>query len=447
MGLGYMWGVAGKTGRGTIMLEKYFGVEDAGSTIRTEVLAGITTFMTMAYIVFVNPSILSAAGMPEGPVFVATCMAAIVGTLLMALLANYPIALAPGMGLNAYFAFTVVGTQGFTWQEALAAVFLSGILFLIISILPIREWVINAIPKSLKLAVSAGIGLFLGIIALKNAGVIVDHPATLVTLGDLTQPGPLLAILGFAVIAGLSFRNIPGAVILGILAVTLIGIPFGVASIGGVVSLPPDPSPTLLAMDFGKVASAAFWIVVLSLLFVDLFDTAGTLVGVAHRANLLDEEGKLPRMRPALLADSGATVAGAMVGTSNTTSYVESASGVAAGGRTGLASVVTAIGFMLALFFAPLAGSIPAYATAAALLFVAVVMAQGLSEIDWEDVTDAAPAVVTAIAMPLTFSIATGIGLGFITYVLVKTIAGKFDALTPAVLVLAAVFVVKFVLV
>lgn len=427
-------------------LDGFFKLSENGTTVRTEVLAGVTTFLTMAYIIFVNPSILSAAGMPQDAVFVATCLAAMIGTLIMALLANYPIALAPGMGLNAFFAFVVVGTMGFTWQEALAAVFLSGVLFLIISILPIREYIINSIPKTLKLAVSAGIGLFLGIIALSNAGIIVDHPATLVTTGDLAKAAPILAFVGFALIAALNHLKVPGATIVGILAVTVAGIPFGVASIGGIVSMPPDPSPTLLAMDFGKVASASFWIVIISLLFVDLFDTAGTLVGVAQRANLLDEDGKLPRMRQALLADSTATVAGAVLGTSNTTSYVESAAGVASGGRTGLTGVVVAACFVLALFFAPLAGSIPAYATAAALLYVAVVMARGLSDIDWDDLTDAAPAAITAITMPLTYSIAHGIGLGFITYVLVKALSGRVNELTAPVVILAVLFVGKFML-
>ncbi len=432
--------------QGSGVLERYFGVTAAGSTMRNEVLAGVTTFLTMAYIVFVNPSILAAAGMPQDAVFVATCVAAMIGTAIMALLANYPIALAPGMGLNAFFAFTIVGTLGFTWQEALAAVFVSGVLFVVISVLPVREWIINAIPPVLKLAVSAGIGLFLGIIALENAKIVVDHPATLVTAGDLAAAGPILALVGFALIAGLNHLKVPGATILGIIAVTIVGIPFGVASISGVVSLPPDPTPTLLALDFAKVATASFWIVVLSLLFVDLFDTAGTLVGVAHRAGLLDQDGRLPRMRQALLADSTATVAGALAGTSNTTSYVESASGVTAGGRTGLASLVTAGCFVLALFFAPLAGSIPAYATAAALLYVAVVMARGLAEVAWDDITETAPAVVTAITMPLTYSIATGIGLGFITYVLVKLAAGKAADLTVPVWVLAGVFCIKFLL-
>ncbi|MGY6709807.1 MAG: NCS2 family permease [Rhizobiaceae bacterium] len=428
-------------------LDAYFKLTENGTTVRTEVIAGVTTFLTMAYIVFVNPAILSDAGMPFGPVFVATCVAAIIGTLIMGLYANYPIALAPGMGLNAFFAFTVVITYGYTWQEALACVFFSGVLFIFLSVLPIREYIINSIPKTLKLAISAGIGFFLGIIALSNAGVVVAHPATLVTSGDFMAPGVILALLGFSLIAALNFRNVPGATIIGILVVAVIGIPFGVAEFGGIVSLPPNPSETLLALDFGRVLEGTFWIVVLSMLFVDLFDTAGTLVGVAHRGGLLDKDGKLPRMKKALLADSTATTVGALVGTSNTTSYVESAAGVAAGGRTGLAAVVTAACFVLALFFSPLAGSIPAYATAAALFYVAVVMARGLSEIEWNDLTEAAPAAAIAITMPLTYSIATGIGIGFITYVLVKAIAGRFSDLTPAVWALAIVFAIMLAII
>ncbi|WP_309161692.1 NCS2 family permease [Pelagibacterium sp. H642] len=433
--------------RGGGVLESYFKLAEHGTTVRTEVLAGLTTFLTMAYIVFVNPAVLSEAGMPFGPVFVATCVAAVIGTLIMGLYANLPIAQAPGMGLNAFFAFTVVITYGYSWQEALACVFLSGVLFMILSLLPIREYVINSIPMTLKLAISAGIGFFLGIIALSNAGVIVDHPSTLLTAGDFMSPAVILAILGFALIAALNFRNVPGATIIGILIVAVLGIPFGVAQFSGVVSMPPNPSETIFAMDFGRIAEGTFWIVVLSMLFVDLFDTAGTLVGVAHRGGLLDKDGKLPRMRQALLADSTATTLGALVGTSNTTSYVESAAGVAAGGRTGLASVVTAICFALALFFSPLAGSIPTYATAAALFFVAVVMARGLSEINWDDLTEAAPAAAVAISMPLTYSIATGIGIGFITYVLVKALAGRFSELTPAVWGLALVFAVMLAII
>jgi adenine/guanine/hypoxanthine permease len=425
-------------------LDRYFGLTEHNTNVRTEVVAGVTTFLTMAYIIFVNPQILSAAGMDKGAVFVATCIAAAVGTLIMGLYANYPIAQAPGMGLNAFFAFTVVITYKYTWQQALAAVFLSGLLFVGISLSGLRQWIVDAIPHTLKIAVSAGIGLFLGIIALQSAGIVVAHPATLVTLGNLKNPAAILALVGFVIIAALNFRHVTGATLIGILVVALIGIPFGVATFGGVVSLPPSVAPTLFAMDFSRALEATFLIVVVTLLFVDLFDTAGTLIGVSHRAGLLDENDRLERMPQALLADSSATVVGAAVGTSNVTSYIESAAGVAAGGRTGLTAVTVAVLFLAALFFSPLAGSIPAYASAAALLYVACLMTRGLSEIDWEDVTEYAPAVLTAIAMPLTYSIATGIGLGFITYVMVKILSGKLSEARPAVVVLAALFAVKF---
>lgn len=421
-----------------------FQLAQNNTNVRTEVVAGITTFLTMAYIIFVNPAILADAGMDQGAVFVATCLAAIVGTLIMALYANYPIALAPGMGLNAFFTYTVVLTYGFTWQQALGAVFCSGVLFVLLSLSGVREAVINAIPRSLKMAVSAGVGLFLGIIAMQNAGIIIDHPATLVTVGNLLEPAALLAILGFVLITVLNHFNVLGATVLGILAVTLIGLPLGLTEYTGLLSMPPDVAPTLLALDLSRVLEVSFLIVVFSMLFVDLFDTAGTLIGVTHRAGMLDEQGRLPRMKQALLADSSATVAGALVGTSNTTSYIESASGVAVGGRTGLASVVTALCFGLALFFAPLAGMIPAYATAAALIYVACVMARGLSEIDWEDATEYAPAVVTALAMPLTYSIATGIGLGFIVFTLMKLFTGRFKQVSPALILLSIAFCIFF---
>ena len=421
-----------------------FQLAKNGTNIRTEVVAGFTTFLTMAYIIFVNPAILADAGMDQGAVFVATCLAAVVGTLIMGLYANYPIALAPGMGLNAFFTYTVVLTYGFTWQQALGAVFCSGVLFVLLSLSGVREAVINAIPRSLKMAVSAGVGLFLGIIAMQNAGIIVDHPATLVTVGNLLEPTALLAILGFVVIAVLNHFNVLGATVLGILAVTLIGLPLGLTEYSGLLSMPPDVAPTLLALDLSRVLEVSFLIVVFSMLFVDLFDTAGTLIGVTHRAGLLDEQGRLPRMKQALLADSSATVAGALVGTSNTTSYIESASGVAVGGRTGLASVITALCFGLALFFAPLAGMIPAYATAAALIYVACVMSRALTEIDWDDATEYAPAVVTALTMPLTYSIATGIGLGFIVFTLMKLFAGRFKQVSPALVVLSIAFCIFF---
>ncbi len=423
-------------------IERFFDLAGNGTTIRTEVIAGITTFLTMAYIIFVNPNILAAAGMPKEAVFVATCLAAALATLVMALYAKYPIALAPGMGLNAFFAFYVVGALGFSWQQALGAVLISGLLALLISVLPIRAWLVNSIPNSLKMATSAGIGFFLAIIALQGAGLVVDSPATLVTHGKLLAATPLLALLGFVIIAALNQLKVPGATIIGILVVAVIGIPFGVASFGGVMSMPPSLVPTFLQIDFSRAAEGAFWIVALTMFFVDFFDTAGTLVGVAHRARLLDEDGNLPRLKQALIADSSATTLGSLLGTSNTTSYIESAAGVAAGGRTGLASVVTALCFLLALFFSPLAGSIPQYATAAALLFVAVVMARALADIDWDDLTEAAPAAVTAITMPLSYSIAVGLGLGFITYVVVKTLTGRWREITPAALLLAVIFAI-----
>ena len=427
------------------VLQRYFGLSQQGTDIRTEFVAGVTTFLTMVYIVFVNPIILGKAGMDPGAVFVATCVAAAVSTLVMGLYANYPIALAPGMGINAFFAFTVVLTYKYTWQQALAAVFCSGVLFFLISVFRIRQFVIDSIPQNLKLAVSAGVGLFLGIIALEEAKVVVAHPATLVTLGDMTNPTAILMLLGFVLIAGLNYRRIMGATLIGILVVTAIGLPFGLAQFTGIISIPPSIAPTFLQLDFSRAGELTFLIVVFSILFVDVFDNAGTLIGVTHRTGLM-KNGKLARMKEALISDSFAAMFGALIGTSTTTSYIESAAGVSAGGRTGLTAAFVGIFFLLALFFAPLAGMVPAYASSAALLYVACVMARGLAEIDWEDITEYAPAVVTAITMPLTYSIATGIGLGFITYVLAKLISGKPREARPAVIVLAVLFAVKFVL-
>ena len=425
-------------------LDNYFGLSANRTDVRTEVIAGVTTFLTMAYIIFVNPAILAKAGMDQGAVFVATCLAAAISSLIMGLYANYPIALAPGMGLNAFFAFTLVLTYKYSWQQALAAVFFSGIIAVLISIFYIREYVINAIPHNIKMAVAAGIGLFLATIGLQSAGIVIDHPATLVTLGNLTQPTAILALVGFVLIAALNYRKILGGTVIGILVVAIVGIPFGLAQFTGVVSMPPSISPTLFALDFSRTMEMTFLIAVFSLLFVDLFDTAGTLIGVSHRAGLLDKDSRLPRMKQALIADSSATVLGSLLGTSNTTSYIESAAGVDAGGRTGLTAVVVAILFLLALFFSPLAGMIPAYATAAALLYVAVVMAKSLADVDWKDMTEYAPAVVTAVTMPLTYSIATGIGLGFITYAVIKILSGRQKDVSPAVMVLAVLFALYF---
>ena len=426
------------------MLESWFQLRAHGSSIRTEVLAGLSTFLTMAYIVFVNPDILAAAGMPREAVFVATCLAAAIGCLVMGLYANYPIALAPGMGLNAYFAFVVVGTLGYSWQAALGAVFLSGCLFVLVSLFRLREWVVNAIPRSLKFGISAGIGLFLALIGFKNAGLIGPNPATLLTIGDLTQPAPLLALAGLLLIVALEARKVSGGVVLGILAITLAAVAFGLSPFRGVYAWPPSLAPTLLQLDLVGALDAGLLAVVLTFFLVELFDATGTLVGVAHRAGLLDAEGKLPRLKRALLADSSAIVAGAALGTSSTTAYIESAAGTAVGGRTGLTAVVVALLFLLALFFAPLACTVPAYATAPALIYVAILMARALAELDWNDLTEAAPAVLCALAMPFTFSIAHGIAFGFVAYAGIKLLAGRARDAGPAVWMIAAVFVAKF---
>ncbi len=426
------------------MLESTFKLSESGTSARTEILAGFTTFLTMAYIIFVNPNILSETGMDFGAVFVATCLAAAFGTAIMAFAANYPIALAPGMGLNAYFTYSVVLGGGYTWQVALGAVFISGLIFLALSLSPLREAIINAIPRSLKLAISAGIGLFLGIIGLANAGLIQDHPATLVTIGDLSQPAPILATLGFVIMAALAALRVPGAVIIAILGIAALGMLLGVSEFKGVADVPPSPLPTLLQLDLAGAFELGLLFIVFAFLFVDFFDTAGTLVGVAHRGGMLDAEGRLPRLRQALLADSSATVFGSMVGTSTTTSYIESAAGISAGGKTGLTALTVAVLFLLSLFLAPLASSVPSYATAPALVFVACLMARGLAEIDWEDTTEYAPALVTAISMPLTYSIAHGIAFGFITYAGIKLLTGRYREVGPAILVLAVLFIIKF---
>jgi adenine/guanine/hypoxanthine permease len=434
---------AGDAGPIVPWLNRYFGLKEQGTDIRTEFIAGLTTFLTMVYIVFVNPAILGKTGMDTGAVFVATCVAAAVSTMVMALYANYPIALAPGMGINAFFAFTVVLTYKYTWQQALAAVFCSGVLFFLISVFRIRQYVIDSIPHNLKLAVSAGVGLFLGIIALEESKVVVAHPATLVTLGDLKNPVAYLMLLGFVLIVALNYRRVIGGTLIGILVVTAIGLPFGLAQFNGVMSLPPSIAPTLLQLDFSRIWEGTFLIVVFSILFIDVFDNAGTLIGVTHRTGLM-KNGKLARMKEALISDSFAAMFGAVIGTSTTTSYIESAAGVSAGGRTGLTAAFVSLFFLAALLFAPLAGMIPAYATSAALLYVACVMARGLAEIEWDDITEYAPAVVAAIAMPLTYSIATGIGLGFITYAVAKILAGKWKEASPAVMILAVLFAIKF---
>lgn len=426
-----------------MMLEKLFKLKAHHTTVRTEIIAGITTFLAMAYILFVNPSILGATGMDKGSVFVATCLAAAIGSILMGLIANYPIALAPGMGLNAFFTYTVVLHMGYTWQIALGAVFLSAVIFFALSIFKIREWIIASIPLPLRAGIAAGIGLFLALIALEGAGVVVDNPATLVGLGDLTKPGPLLALLGFFIIVVLEARRVTGAVLIGILVVTFISMGIGLTPFGGVFSAPPSLAPTFMQLDIAGAFNVGLVSVIFAFLFVDVFDNTGTLLGVTKRAGLADEQGNVPKMGRALIADSAAALFGSLLGTSTTTSYVESAAGVSAGGRTGLTAVVVAILFLLSLFFSPLAGSVPVYATAPALLFVAVLMASGLAEIDWKDVTTAAPVTVTALTMPLTYSIANGIAFGFITWTVVKLLSGRTREVNAALVILSLLFVIK----
>ena len=436
--------MAGVSAKAIEWLDRRFLVTEHGSTLAREAMAGCTTFLAMVYVVVVNPAILSETGMDFGAVFVATCLAAAFGTLVMGIAANYPVALAPGMGQNAFFAYTVVLASGNTWQAALAMVFLSGIVFVVLSVLPVRAWLVDAVPRGLKTGMAAGIGLFLAFIALRNAGLVVDNPATLVSFGNLGSFGPVAALVGFSAIAALFARGIRGEMIIGILAVAAIGWVSGNAEFHGVAALPPSPAPVFLAMDFAGAFNFAAATVILSLLLVDMFDTAGTLVAVAARGGLLSADGKLPRLGRALLADSTATVFGSIAGTSSTTSYVESAAGVQSGGRTGLTAVVVGVLFLACLWLAPLAQSIPTYATSAALLFVACLMMRGFADLDWDDATEAIPGVATAVCIPLTFSIADGIGVGFITCAAIYLLSGRMRRCPPAVYVVAAIFVAKF---
>jgi len=425
-------------------LDQYFGITEKGSSIRTEVLAGFATFLTMAYIIVVNPAILSSAGLDFGAVFVATIVAAVVGSAIMGFWANWPVALAPGMGLNAFFTFGIVLGMKQPWEVALGAVFVSGVLFLILSLTGLREWVINSIPKSLKLGIGAGIGMFLAIIGLKNAGVVVDHPATLVGLGDFTSLPVMLFLVGFCIMVVLDRLRVPGGIVIGVILVSIVGWVTGTSEFAGVVGSVPSLEPTLLKLDIQGALTATMIGVVFAFLFVDFFDTAGTLTSVANIANKIDENGKIENIGRAVVSDSIATIVGALFGTSNTTSYIESAAGIKEGGRTGLTAVVVAFLFLLCLVLAPLAQSIPAYATGAALVFVATHFMRNMLDIDWDDVTEYSPAVLSAILMPLTFSIANGIAIGFITYAVVKVASGRMRETSPAVFLVAILGVLHY---
>lgn len=426
-------------------LEQQFKLSERHTDVRTEVTAGITTFMTMAYIIFVNPSLLSESGMPFDALMVSTCLAAALATVLMAFMANYPIALASGMGLNAYFAFSVVLGMGISWQVALAAIFVEGIIFILLTMTKIREAVVNGIPMSLKHGISAGIGLFIAFIGFQSGGLVVDNPATLVSLANLKGAAPaILTLGGLVIIAMLEARRVRGAILYGIIITTALAIPAGIAQMPtSIVSMPPSIAPIFMKMDFSMLGSIEFWTIVFAFFFVDFFDTVGTLIGVADRGSLLDAKGNLPKAREALLADAIGTTAGAMLGVSTVTSYVESASGVGVGGRTGLTALVTAGLFMLAIFFSPIIGVVPACATAPALIFVGVYMMMGIVKIDFADWTELLPSMMAIFTMPFCYSIAVGIEFAIVTYAAVKLLSGRTKDVSAIMWILAAIFVVK----
>ena len=406
-------------------LEQIFKLQDNNTTIAKEFLAGFTTFVTMAYIIFVNPQMMAASGMDLGASFVGTCIAASIACFAMGFYSNWPVGLAPGMGLNAFFTYTVVGEMGYSWEIALGAVFLAGILFVIISITPLRQWMLNSIPMNLRIAMGAGVGLFVGFIGLKTGGIIIQNDATFLSLGNLKNIETLLAAIGFLLILVLAIRKITGAIIIGVLAVTIIGSLLGLIEFNGIVSPPPDLSPIFMKLDILGALDLAMISIIISFLFVNLFDTAGTLLGVASRANLIEDSGKIKYLDKALKADSTASVAGSFLGCSPVTSYVESSAGVEAGGRTGLTAITVGIFFLVAIFFSPLASMVPSYATAGALIYVAILMLSGMEKLDWSDNTELLPALIIIIMIPLSFSIANGIAIGFISYVVLKYASGR----------------------
>ena len=427
------------------VLENFFSVSEHQTSIQTEILAGVTTFITMAYIIFVNPQMMAQAGMDYGAIFVGTCLAAAVACLFMGLFANWPVGLAPGMGLNAFFTYTVVGEMGYSWEVALGAVFIAGILFFIMSITPLRRWMLDSIPLNLRIAMGAGVGLFIGFIGLKNGGIIVANGATFLSLGDFTNPGTLLAGLGFLLISILSIRKIPGAIIIGILSVTLISIFLNLVKFEGVFSIPPDVTPVLMKLDILGALDVAMISVIVSFLFVNLFDTAGTLFGVATRANLVTETGNIKDLDKALKVDSSSSVFGSFLGCAPVTSYVESSAGIEAGGRTGITAVVVGVLFLLATFLSPLAAAVPAYATAGALIYVAILMLSGMERLNWDDQSELLPALIMIVMIPLTFSIANGIALGFLAYVSIKIFIGEINKISSGAWFLTLIFVAKFI--
>jgi AGZA family xanthine/uracil permease-like MFS transporter len=436
----------------TSLLDRIFKLTEKGTSFKREPVAGLTTFAAMSYILVVNPSILSASGMPIEGLITVTALAACIGTLMMAAMTNYPIAMAPGMGLNAFFAFTICLTREIPWEAALGIVFWNGILFLILSLMGVRKKIAEAIPSSLKIGVQCGIGLFIAFVGLKNAGLVVDNQATFVALGDLSDPGVMLALLGIVVTIVLVIKQVTGAILISVILLTIIGyfVPSGegmlTASPDGFIGMPDSISNTFFAMDimYPITYFAQTWDLIFALLFVNMFDTIGTLIGVSRKANLLDENGVLPKMGSAMTADAGASLVGAALGTSPVTSYVESAAGVSAGGRTGLTSVVVALCFVLALFFTPIMKIIPLMATTPALIMVGIFMMESFRQLDFDDMPSLATATIAMMAMPLTFSISEGIALGFITYVGIKIGTFKFRQVSVITYLLAAVFLLRY---
>ena len=430
------------------MLKKLFGFDSTKTTIRTEIVAGITTFLTMSYILAVNPTMFGELdGMPVGSVFTSTALAAIVGCLSMALIGKLPFGLAPGMGLNAFFVYSVCMGMGYSWRFALTAVLIEGLIFIVLTLTNLREAIVNAIPMSLRNAIGAGIGLFIAFIGLKSAGVVVADGATLVALGDVTSGSALLAFIGLVITGFMYSRNVPGAILLGIIITMVIGIPLGVTEFKGIVSAPESIAPIFCQFEFDKIFSVDMLVVVFTFFFIDMFDTVGTLVGVCTKAKMMDENGNIYRVKQAFMADSIATTAGALLGTSTTTTYVESAAGVAQGGRSGLTALVVGGCFVIAMFFSPLFLSIPSAATAPALIIVGLLMAEQIKNVDFDDFSESIPAFVCMLMMPLTYSISNGILIGMITYVLMNMICGKFKKLSPAMYILAILFILKYILI
>lgn len=430
------------------MLSKLFGFDPSKHNIKTEVMAGITTFLTMAYILAVNPSIfsnLADKGMDTNAVFTATALAAIIGTLAMAIYAKKPFGLAPGMGLNAFFVFTVCLTMGYSWQFALTAILIEGFIFVVLTLTKVRTLIVDAIPASVKRAIGAGIGLFIAFIGLKNAGIIVENPATFVTIGTMTEGTALLGVIGIVLTSVLVIKNVPGSLLIGILATALIGIPMGVTHFSGVVDTPPSVAPLFCQFEFHHIFTLDMLVVVFTFLFIDMFDTMGTLVGVCTKAGMMQKDGRIPGLNKAFMADAVATMAGACLGASTTTTYVESAAGVAQGGRSGLTAFSTAMCFTVAMFFAPLFLSIPAAATTPVLVIVGLFMLTPVKDIDLDDYAESIPAFITIVMMPLTYSISDGILCGVISYVLINMLCMNWKKLNPTLYVLAALFIMKYI--